>query len=125
MSQYGGLERATADWGSLRVIFMQYASDPIVFYDPRSFWRAPEWMREPPAPDVSDAIRFIPIVTQFQLATDMALSKAVPEGFGHGYLAEDYIDAWVELTAPTGWSEADSERLKDWCSLEWGLGCRN
>lgn len=125
MSQFGGLERATAEWGRLRIVFMQHASDPITFYEPTSFWRAPQWMREPPAPDVSPASRFVPIVTQFQLAFDMAISKAVPQGFGHNYVANEYIDAWIAVTAPEGWSDADTIRLKDWCSLDWGLGCRN
>ncbi len=125
MSQYDGLERATADWAGLRIVFMQYASDPIVFYEPASFWRAPVWMREPAAPDVSPEMKFLPIVTQFQLAMDMALSKAVPEGFGHNYLAADYIDAWIAVTDPEGWSRPEVARLKAWCGLEWGLGCRN
>jgi uncharacterized membrane protein len=125
MSQYGGLDRATADWGRLRVVFMQYASDPIVFYEPASLWRAPAWMREPPAPDVSPAMRFIPIVTQFQLAVDMIVALAAPPGYGHNYEAEDYIDAWVSLTDPEGWSAEETARLKAWCGLEWGLGCRN
>ncbi|ESR23757.1 hypothetical protein N177_2987 [Lutibaculum baratangense AMV1] len=55
----------------------------------------------------------------------MALSKAVPEGFGHNYLAEDYIDAWIAVTSPEGWAETDIARLKAWCGLQWGLGCRN
>ncbi len=125
MSQFGGLERATAEWTGLRLVFMQYASDPIVFFEPASLWRAPAWMREPAAPDVSPAMRFLPIVTQFQLAMDMAISKAVPEGYGHNYLAEDYIDAWIAVTDPDGWSAAEVARLKEWCGLEWGLGCRN
>jgi uncharacterized membrane protein len=125
MSQNGGLDRATAEWGRLRIVFLQYASDPIVFYEPASVWRAPEWMREPPAPDVSPAMRFIPIVTQFQLAVDMIVALAAPPGFGHNYEAEDYIDAWISLTDPEDWSAEDTARLEDWCGLEWGLGCRN
>ncbi|WP_034493033.1 alpha/beta hydrolase [Afifella pfennigii] len=124
-SQYGGLERARADWGRLRIVFLQHASDPIVFYKPASLWRAPQWMREPPAPDVSPAIRFVPVVTQFQLALDMAFSLATPPGYGHNYAADDYIDAWVAMTEPEDWSEADTARLKEWCGPQWGLGCRN
>jgi uncharacterized membrane protein len=45
---------AVADWGDMRIVFLQYSSDPVVFYDPRSLWRAPPWMLEPPAEDVSD-----------------------------------------------------------------------
>ncbi|WP_436643121.1 alpha/beta hydrolase [Microbaculum sp. FT89] len=125
MSQFGGLDRDAGPWGRLRIAYLQYASDPIVFYEPNSVWRAPQWMREPPAPDVSPEMRFMPVVTQFQLVVDMILALAVPPGYGHSYSAEDYIDAWVGVTAPAGWTEADSTRLKERCGVEWGLGCRN
>ncbi len=125
MSQFGGLERATSDWGRLRVVYLQYASDPIVFYEPTSFWRKPQWMREPSAPDVSPEMRFFPLVTQFQLAVDMAFALATPPGFGHNYGAKDYIDAWAAVTAPEGWAPDDSERLKAWCDAARGPGCRD
>jgi uncharacterized membrane protein len=125
MSQFGGLDRATAAWGRLRVVYMQYASDPIVFYEPASAWRAPIWMRQPPAPDVSPDLSFMPVVTQFQLVVDMILALAIPPGYGHSYIARDYIDAWVAVTAPEGWTAEDTARLKERCGLEWGLGCRN
>ncbi|PRY26778.1 putative membrane protein [Aliiruegeria haliotis] len=123
-SQYGGLERTSGPWGRLRVVYLQHASDAIVFYEPTSVWRAPEWMKEPRAPDVSPAIRFIPVVTQLQLALDMALALGVPGGYGHNYIAEDYIDPWVAVTDPEGWTDDDSTRLKAWCAQEWGQGCR-
>jgi uncharacterized membrane protein len=123
-SQFGGIDRSTGPWGKIRVAFLQHASDAIVFYEPASLWRPPEWMREPRAPDVSPAMRFIPVVTQLQLALDMALALAVPSGFGHNYAARDYIDPWVAVTDPAGWDEAESARLKSWCGDEWGLGCR-
>lgn len=125
MSQFDGLDRDAGPWGRLRIAYLQYASDPIVFYEPNSVWRAPQWMREPPAPDVSPEMRFMPVVTQFQLVVDMILALAVPPGYGHSYSAEDYIDAWVGVTAPAGWTEADATRLKERCGVEWGLGCRN
>lgn len=81
-------------------------------------------MKEPRAPDVSPKMRFIPVVTQFQLALDMALALGVPKGYGHNYAASDYVDAWVAVTDPVGWSAQDTARLKAWCSYEGGLGCR-
>lgn len=123
-SQYGGLERSPGQWGRFRVVYFQHASDAIVFYEPASLWRAPEWMKETRAPDVSPSIRFIPVVTQLQLALDMALALGVPGGYGHNYIAEGYVEPWVAVTDPEGWSDNDSARLKAWCGQEWGLGCR-
>ncbi len=123
-SQYGGVDRSPGPWGSMRVAFLQHASDAIVFYEPASLWRAPEWMKEPRAADVSPKIRFIPVVTQLQLALDMALALGVPGGYGHNYIARDYIDPWVAVTDPDGWNTDASTRLKAWCGQEWGQGCR-
>jgi uncharacterized membrane protein len=117
---------APADWGDVRVMFLQYPSDPIVFYEPRSLFRPPHWMEEPPGHGVSPYLRFMPVVTQFQLLLDMALSLgAAPAGFGHAYYAQDYIGPWVQMTDPEGWTEADTERLKTHCDNGLHGGCSN
>ncbi|MEM6848012.1 MAG: alpha/beta-hydrolase family protein, partial [Pseudomonadota bacterium] len=110
-SNVNDASEAEADWGPMRIVFLQHSSDPIVFYDPLSVWRAPRWMLERPAPDMSDHLIFMPIVTQFQLALDMALSFGAPAGFGHAYYARGYIEPWVQVSAPEGWTDADTERL--------------
>lgn len=117
--------QAEGDWGAMRIVFLQYSSDPVVFYDPASLWRAPPWMREPPAADMSDHFVFMPIVTQFQLALDMALSFGSPPGYGHAYYARDYIGPWVQVTAPRGWTQADTERLIAHCDNGFQAGCSN
>ncbi len=124
-SHFADASEAAADWGPMRIVFLQYSSDPIVFYEPLSLWRAPPWMRDPPAPDVSEHLVFIPFVTQFQLALDMALSFGAPPGHGHAYFAQDYIDPWVQVTAPAGWTPADTARLKAHCDLGFQQGCKN
>ena len=113
MNQQGGLASPAGKWGPLRIVYLQYASDPITFFDVRSAFRQPDWMRTPRGPDVSPAFRWYPVVTMLQLAADMAAgAEATPPGFGHNYAAEHYIDAWIALTEPEGWSEADLARLK-------------
>ncbi|HZF67287.1 MAG TPA: alpha/beta-hydrolase family protein, partial [Gemmatirosa sp.] len=101
MNQHGGLGASAARWGPLRIAYLQYASDPITFFDVRSAFRQPDWMRPPRGPDVSPALRWYPIVTMLQLAADMAAGAgATPPGFGHNFAVEHYIDAWVALTEP-------------------------
>lgn len=68
-------------------------------------------MLSPRGPDVSEDLRWFPIVTMLQLAADMGVG-ASPRGFGHEYAAKDYIAAWRGLIRPEGWSEADVERLQ-------------
>jgi uncharacterized membrane protein len=124
-SHYADATNAEADWGRMRIVFLQYSSDPIVFYDPFSLWRAPPWMNDPPAQDVSEHLTFIPIVTQFQLALDMALAFGAPVGHGHAYYAQDYIVPWVQVTNPEDWTDADTDRLKAHCDLGFQNGCSN
>lgn len=124
-SQFAHLDRFTGPWGRMRIVYLQYASDAIVFFEPNALWRAPRWMREPPAPDVSPRLSFMPVVTQFQLALDMALAKEMPPGYGHNYTARHYIDAWLAATAADDWDGDMTARLKAWCGIKWGIGCRN
>lgn len=112
-------------WGSMRLVFLQYSSDPIVFYEATSVFRAPAWMNEPPAADVSPSLMFVPVVTQFQLAVDMALASTAPAGHGHAYHAADYIGPWVAVTAPSDWTEADTARLIAHCAGGFKQGCDN
>lgn len=110
MNQHGGLGEGQSDWGRFRIAFLQYGSDPITFFAPGAAWRAPDWLSDPRAPDVSSELRWFPVVTMLQLAVDMLVGTA-PPGFGHEYAAADYIDAWLALTEPAGWSEEDLARL--------------
>jgi uncharacterized membrane protein len=112
-------------WGSMRIAFLQYASDAIVFYEPESLFRAPPWMYDPPAPGVSPDLRFIPVVTQFQLAVDMLLANTAPSGFGHSYYGADYTPPWVAVTDPPQWTEADTARLIAICNRGVQMGCEN
>lgn len=112
-------------WGPMRIVFLQYSSDPVVFYDPASLWRRPQWMRDPPADDMSKHFFFMPIVTQFQLALDLALSFGSPPGHGHAYYAQDYIGPWVQVTEPKGWTSDDTQRLKAHCDNGFQRGCSN
>lgn len=111
MNQTQGLEQGAVPWGTFRIAFLQYASDPITFFDPRSAWRVPDWMRTPRGPDVSPDLKWFPVVTMLQLATDM-LAGSSPKGFGHDLAETDYIDAWMALTEPAGWTDSELQRLR-------------
>ena len=111
MNQNQRLEEGYGPWSDFRIVFLQYASDPITFFTPSSAWQEPDWMLSPRGPDVSKDLRWFPIVTMLQLAADMGVG-ASPRGFGHEYAAKDYIAAWRGLLRPEGWSEADVERLQ-------------
>ncbi|WFU45158.1 alpha/beta-hydrolase family protein [Bradyrhizobium sp. CB82] len=113
MNQNGSTVPADAPWGALRVVYLQYASDPIVLFDYRDAYRAPAWMLAPRGPDVSPELRWYPVVTMLQLALDMAVATNTAMGFGHVYAPEHYVDAWVAVTEVQDWSADALARLKD------------
>lgn len=110
-NQHQGVDVPDSDWGAFRIAFLQYASDPVTFFEMRSLYREPDWMREPRGPDVSPDLRWFPIITWLQLLADMAAGSS-PNGYGHNYAAHDYLDVWMNLTQPKGWSESEVHRLK-------------
>jgi uncharacterized membrane protein len=111
LTQDGPPEAVVQPWGPIRLVFLNYGSDPIVNFTFASAWRQPDWMREPRAPDVSPGFRWFPLVTMFQLALDSAISLQMPR-FGHFYVAHDYITGWAALIDIPGWSEARADALR-------------
>ena len=111
-NQQNALDMAGVEWGPMRVVYLQYASDPTTFFSTDTLWRKPTWMMRPLGPDVSPELRWYPVVTFLQLALDMITATNVPMGYGHVFAPEHYIDAWVEVTEPDGWSTSDIARLK-------------
>jgi len=112
MNQQGTPEPANAPWGPMRLLYLQYASDPITFFDYRYAWRRPDWLSGPRGPDVSPQLRWFPLVAMLQLAVDMAVTTPTPPGYGHVYAPADYVDAWLLVTAPAGWSADTLAGLK-------------
>ncbi len=112
MNQNGPTVPPDAPWGPMRVVYLQYASDAITFFDYRDAFQVPDWMTAPRGPDVSPELRWYPIVTMLQLALDMAVANGTPMGYGHVYAPEHYVDAWVAVTDVRDWSTDALARLK-------------
>lgn len=112
-SQRNALPEAGDHWGPMRVVYLQYASDPIVFYDPYALYRQPAWMAAPRGPDVSPDFQWYPVVTFLQLTLDLAMATTTPMGLGHVYAGEHYVEPWIAVTGVTDWSAADIARLKE------------
>jgi uncharacterized membrane protein len=108
----GDLDRPTGAWGDPRVVYLQNGSDPIVWWSPRLILSQPDWLRGEPAPDVSEDMAWLPFVTFWQVTADLVFSTGVPDGHGHKYEA-DYADGWARVAEPPGWTDADTERLRE------------
>lgn len=104
------LWRPDAPWYHPRVVYLQHASDPVVWWSPRLILRRADWLVEPPGDDVLPAMRWYPIVTFWQVSGDLANTERVPPGHGHDYGAL-IANAWAAIAPPPGWSQADTERL--------------
>ena len=111
-NQENALDIPGAQWGPVRIVYLQYASDPITFFSSDLFFRKPSWLVGTRGPDVSPDLDWIPIVTGFQVAFDMAGASGLGPGLGHLFAASHYIDAWIAVTEPANWAEADVARLK-------------
>ena len=97
------------------MLFLQHASDPVVWWSPDLIFRRPDWLSEPPGFDRSPSMRWYPIVTFWQVSADMAgnvtNSAGAPSGHGHNY-GGSQLDGWVAVAAPEGWTPFDTDRIR-------------
>ncbi len=107
-----GTDLRDSTWGPLRIIYLQHPTDPIVFFDPSLLYREPPWLAGQRHPSVSPLLNWYPVITFLQVALDMALAQTSPIGFGHVYAPQDYLDAWISLTDPQGWTPEDLGTLR-------------
>ncbi len=104
-------ETATPDWGGSRVLFLQHASDPIVWWSPNLVFSRPDWLVEPAGADRTTSMRWYPIITFWQVSADMTNASSVPAGHGHNY-GDSVLDGWAAVIPPDGWTAADTERVR-------------
>jgi uncharacterized membrane protein len=112
MNQDGANVPNDTPWGPMRIVYLQYASDATSFFDYRYAYRQPDWLNAPRGRDVSPQLQWYPLVTMLQLAVDMLLANGTPMGYGHVFAPEHYVDAWLAVTAPEGWTPDRIAALK-------------
>lgn len=99
-------------WSYPRVLYMQHASDPVVWFDFSLVTNKPDWLREPRGPDVSPATRWYPIVSFVQLGIDQIMAAAVPVGHGHQY-GNTVAEGWSSVANPPNWSQEKTDALQE------------
>jgi uncharacterized membrane protein len=104
------LARPSGAWTHPRVAYVQHASDPVVWWTPSLLFKQPDWLREPPGPDRTPAMRYIPVITFLQVTVDQFVGVAVPAGHGHNY-GSAMPATFAAVAPPPGWTEADTTRL--------------
>jgi uncharacterized membrane protein len=86
-----------------KVVYLQHPSDPITWWSPRLIGHRPDWLAEPRGADVLPSMRWIPMVTFWQVTLDMAVANSVPAGHGHDY-GTTTVAAWAYIAPPPGWT---------------------
>jgi uncharacterized membrane protein len=107
-----GIPPADQPWTSSRVVYLQHPSDPITWWSPSLLWSRPDWLTETRGSDVSPSMRWIPLVSFWQVTGDLALGFSQPPGHGHNYSGE-HVYAWDAILQPSGWTPEMLDRLAE------------
>ncbi|MFG2770868.1 alpha/beta hydrolase [Streptomyces sp. NPDC048350] len=105
------LARPPAPWQWPRAVYLQNASDPVVWWSPDLLLDRPAWLADPLGPDITPEIDWFPFVAFWQTSVDMAVSYGVQAPHGHRYGA-GAVDGWAAVAPPEGWTAADTTRLR-------------
>ncbi|NLE81274.1 MAG: hypothetical protein GX610_17165 [Rhodococcus sp.] len=105
------LHTTEGEWLSPRTLYLQNASDPVVWWTPDLLFTRPDWLKEPPGDDRTASMKWFPFVTFWQVSADLTNAAGVPDGHGHNY-GTFVLDGWIEVAQPEGWTPADTERVR-------------
>jgi uncharacterized membrane protein len=94
-----------------KVVYMQNSSDPVVWWSPSLLWHKPQWLGGRRGPDISPDMHWYPAVTFWQTTVDLLYANKTPTGRGHVYKSGT-VDGWAVLAPPSGWTIADTIRLR-------------
>ncbi len=98
-------------WDAPRVVYLQHDTDPVVWWSPDLLFQTPGWLNEPGPPGTPMSLMsWMPVVTFWQLTTDMAMSNSFAGGSGHRYQEGETVPAWAGILgmSPT----ADYSRIQ-------------
>jgi uncharacterized membrane protein len=107
-----GFPPDAAPWRGTRVVYLQHPSDPITWWSPDLVLTRPDWLEEPRGRDVLDGVRWVPVVTFWQVSADLALAFSTEPGHGHNYTGE-HVDGWAAILQPPGWDEEKAQALRE------------
>ena len=100
------------EWGETRVVYLQHASDPVVFFSPSLFLTQPDWLLDGQrGAEISEDFHYARLITGWQVMMDLPAAGSIPEGYGHLYTKQANARAWIAVTRPEDWTPAETERL--------------
>lgn len=110
-AQSSDLQKPSGPWTNPHVVYLQHASDPVVWWSPNLIWYKPDWLKEPRGPDVSPDMQWYLFVTFAQVTVDQFFATDAPNGHGHNY-GNSVVAAWRSVTQPTNFSEEQAQKLQ-------------
>lgn len=99
-------------WKYPRMLYVQHASDPVVWFNFNLILQKPDWLKEKRGPDVSSKMKWYPFVTFLQVTVDQFFGVNVPNGHGHNYPNTD-VNSWLAVTMPIDWNEQKTKNLQN------------
>ncbi|MFC4124497.1 alpha/beta hydrolase [Nocardia rhizosphaerae] len=105
------LTQPSDKWTDPRIVYLQHASDPVVWWSPDLLFERPDWLTERRGPDVASAMSWYPIVTFWQVAADLPRAQSVSNGHGHNY-GNVVPDAWAMVAQPPDYTPELAARIK-------------
>lgn len=100
-----------ANWGQVRALYLQNATDPVVWWPGTLLTTRPAWLDSPRGPGVPEQMTWLPVVTFEQVLMDLPFAMAGPQGTGHNY-AELVGPAWTKILMPANWSPEKAAALQ-------------
>jgi uncharacterized membrane protein len=107
-----GLDHAATPADGPRIVYLQHASDPVVWWSPKLLLHKPDWLKERRGGDVLPAIRWYPFVTFLQVTADLVGAYAAPATYGHRY-GQSVVAAWAAIAPPAGWTTQRTRQLME------------
>jgi uncharacterized membrane protein len=98
-------------WDRPRVLYLHHATDAIGTWRWSNIWSDPGWADDPPADDVLEEVRWVPLVSFVQETFDLMNGFSAAPGHGHDY-RDAFVDAWAAVVPPPGWTADDTARLR-------------
>ena len=99
-------------WIDPRVLYVQHATDPVVWWTPDLLFDRPAWLAEPPGKGRHPGMLYLPVVTFWQVTADLGNAIGGSQGFGHLYDSQ-ILDGWAAATGREGWDDDEHARFAE------------
>lgn len=102
----------TSPWIPPHVLYVQHATDPVVWWSPDLLFERPPWLSEPPGKGRHPGMFYMPVLTFFQVTSDLGNAIGGSQGYGHLY-DQQILDGWAAATSREGWDDDDYTRFAE------------